>query len=102
MAERRTITKLFAERYQRSTKKEKAELLDEYLKLTGYDRCYGAWLLRTHGKPVVPDPRRVAKGDVSLRLKRQSTPYYDKAVSPTPRPCLRPGAFADQAAALAR
>lgn len=80
MTERRTITKLFAERYQRATKKEKGELLKEYLKLTDYDRCYGAWLLRSHGKRVALDPQRVAEGDVGKRVKRQSEPFYDNAV----------------------
>lgn len=80
MNERKTLTKLFAERYQRATKKEKGELLDEYLEMTGYDRCYGAWLLRSHGKRVVLDPRRVAEGDVSKSVKRESEPFYDQAV----------------------
>ena len=64
MSERRTITRLYAERYHRAGKKEKGELLDEYLKLTGYDRCYGAWLLRAHGRRVALDPQRVIEGDV--------------------------------------
>ena len=80
MTERRTVTKLFAERYQRATKKEKGELLNEYLKMTGYDRCYGAWLLRGHGKRVVLDSQRVAEGDVSKRLRRDCQPFYDQAV----------------------
>jgi len=80
MNERRTVTKLFAERYQRATKKEKGELLNEYLKMTGYDRCYGAWLLRGHGKRVVLDSQRVAEGDVSKRLRRDCQPFYDQAV----------------------
>lgn len=80
MTERRTITKLFAERYQRLTKKQKGELLEEYLELTGYDRCYGAWLLRTHGKRVVLDPQRVAQGDVSKHVRRECQPFYDQAV----------------------
>src|SRR5690242_8194215 len=80
MNERRTVTKLFAERYRRATKKEKGELLNEYLKMTGYDRCYGAWLLRGHGKRVVLDSQRVAEGDVSKRLRRDCQPFYDQAV----------------------
>lgn len=80
MSERRTVTKLFAERYQRASKKEKGQLLKEYLQMTGYDRCYGAWLLRSHGKRVALDAQRVAEGDVGQRTVRERQPFYDKAV----------------------
>ena len=64
MSERRTITKLYADRYRRARKKEKGKTLDEFLSLTGYQRCYGAWLLWQQRKRVVLSPKRPLTGDV--------------------------------------
>jgi hypothetical protein len=80
MSERRTVTKLYAERYQRATKKEKGVILTEFLSLTGYDRCYGAWLLRQQGRALTVTPQKVLQGDATLLVKRARQPYYDQAV----------------------
>ena len=52
MQERRTVTKALAERYRRSTKKEKGRLLTDSVEVTGYNRACAARLLRTHGQRV--------------------------------------------------
>ncbi|MDD8020042.1 MAG: hypothetical protein PHU81_02495 [Acidobacteriota bacterium] len=50
---KRAILKELAGRYQRSSKKGKGQVLKEFLELSGYNRCYGSWLLRNCGRKVV-------------------------------------------------
>jgi hypothetical protein len=80
MSDRKTLTKLYAPRYQRAQKKEKGQLLDEFLALAKYDRCYGAWVLRQQGKRVKVSPTRVMQGDVKAKAPRVREKYYDTAV----------------------
>ncbi|MFN0110393.1 MAG: transposase family protein [Blastocatellia bacterium] len=80
MSERKTVTKLYAGRYQRATKREKAVILTEFLSLTKYNRCYGAWLLRHQGKRVTVSPQKIVEGDVSKSTPRVRSAYYDQAV----------------------
>ena len=50
---RKKVTLVYAKRYRRaSSKKEKSQILDEFVRLTGYNRCYASWLLRNAGKKV--------------------------------------------------
>ena len=46
MNERRTLVKVFAEKYRRASKKDKGILLDEFTRLTGYNRSYATRALR--------------------------------------------------------
>jgi hypothetical protein len=55
LKERKAVVKEEAARYQKATKKEKGHMLDEFVKLTGYSRCYASYVLRTYGKKVVVD-----------------------------------------------
>jgi hypothetical protein len=80
MSDRRTLTRLYAERYRRARKKEKGQILDEFLALTNYQRCHAAWLLRYQGKRVKVSPKRVLQGEVKLKVPRARKPYYDAAV----------------------
>jgi len=50
MATRIQITKEVSERYRRAQKKEKGKILDEFCKLTGYNRKYAGRTLRKHSK----------------------------------------------------
>jgi hypothetical protein len=50
MSERKAVTREAAGRYERAKKQEKGRMLDELCKLTGYNRCYAARLLRMKGK----------------------------------------------------
>ena len=59
MAERRVLIKSFAPRYRKKGKKVKGEVLTEFTQMTGYNRCYGAYLLRHQGKRVWLSPKRV-------------------------------------------
>jgi len=53
MKEKKKISRLMAQRYQKAGKKEKGALLRELVTLTGYNRCYGSWVLRNWGREVV-------------------------------------------------
>ncbi len=59
-------------RYRKSRKKVKGEVLTEFTEMTGYNRCYGAYLLRHQGKRIRLGPKRlVAVGDLGKRVRRQ-------------------------------
>lgn len=47
MSERRSVTRATAKRYKEASKKEKGRILDEFVQLTGYTRCYASYVLRT-------------------------------------------------------
>lgn len=53
MRVKRAILRELAQRYQRGSKREKTGVLEEFIWLTGYNRCYGSWLLRNYGRKVV-------------------------------------------------
>jgi hypothetical protein len=78
MKERKTATKMFADSYQQAGKKRKMEILDEFIQLTGYDRCYAAFLLRWQGKKVEIAPKRI--GDAGKRSPRQRAKTYGEDV----------------------
>ena len=49
MKERKAVTAVMVARYRRASKKQKGQLLDELVALTGYHRWYAVGLLRGHG-----------------------------------------------------
>ncbi len=51
--ERRVIIRETAERYNKESKKEKGKILDEFVELTGYTRCYASHALRAYKKKAV-------------------------------------------------
>jgi hypothetical protein len=53
MRERHAIVRELAPRFQRASKKQRSHILDEFVPLTGYTRCYAAFVLRTCGKKTV-------------------------------------------------
>ena len=67
MKERKTVTKALAEQYRRSRKKEKRQILDQYVSATGYNRHYASWLLRHHGQRVEFKPGVILEGTAGRR-----------------------------------
>ncbi|WP_050981335.1 hypothetical protein [Caldisericum exile] len=55
LKERKAVIREEAAIYKKLTKKEKSRMLDEFVKLTGYSRCYASYVLRTYGSKVVVD-----------------------------------------------
>lgn len=62
---------------QRSRKKDKGVILDEFTKLTGYGRRYASHVLRSHGKKVRINDNCVIQGDVRKSIKRNKPKVYD-------------------------
>lgn len=50
MQERHAIVRELSSRFQHSTKKERGRILNDFVQLTGYTRCYAAYILRTCGR----------------------------------------------------
>lgn len=50
MAQRRAVTQKLAQQYRGANRKKRGEILDTLVGLTGYNRCYAAWLLRHWGR----------------------------------------------------
>lgn len=78
--ERKVMVKAFSKEYQKARKKEKGEILDRFVKATGYRRRYAARLLRQHGRTlgVVAGVRICV--DAGVRIKRKREKIYDEAV----------------------
>jgi len=80
MKERKKATAVVAARYQKSRKKGKGVILDEFTKLTGYGRRYASHVLRSHGKKLRISERCVIQGDVRKTAKRNKPKVYDTTV----------------------
>ena len=80
MAERKAITRELAKRYRQAEKREKGQLLDQYVALTGCTRNHASWLLRSWGQTVW-DHRdgQLVKIVVGRRRRRRRTArIYDQ------------------------
>lgn len=78
MKERRSVSAVVAKRYQKATKKEKGTILGEYTELTGYNRCYAAFLLRNQGRRMRINDNTVLVGDCRKKVKRTRDRIYDE------------------------
>src|SRR5712691_11261790 len=76
MAERRAVVRATARRYERGRKKQKQKILDEFVELTGYNRCYARRVLREHGRQRAR-PHKQASG---RRRRPRSCREYDERV----------------------
>lgn len=81
MNERKKATAVVAPRYQRAKKKEKGMILNEFIKLTGYNRSYAAHVLQIHGRKVYIDSKTVMVGDIRKKAQRKRQAFYDSAVT---------------------
>ena len=81
MRERKAVTNVTAGRYRDARKKEKQQMLDEFCRTTGYNRCYARLVLRNHGRRVRVAADRAVVGDVEQRQKRLKAKVYDAKVS---------------------
>jgi|SRR5271157_1568771 len=80
MKERKSVTREIAKKYQKARKKEKKAILDEFVGLTGYNRCYASHVLKTFGKKTRISSRVVLVADSKVRVKRTYTKTYDEKV----------------------
>ncbi|MBF0466533.1 MAG: hypothetical protein HQK88_16325 [Nitrospirae bacterium] len=80
MKERQAVTKVIAQRYKKAGKKQKGTILDEFVALTGYNRCYAGYLLRVHESKVRLSSKKVLVLDVNKTVAPQSNREYDEKV----------------------
>lgn len=80
MRERKAVTGEVCRRYRKATKKDKGRILDEFVRTTGFNRCYARWLLRQHGRRVQVRPGVQVEGDGHLRAERIRPRIYGPEV----------------------
>ncbi len=80
MEERKSVIRETALRYQKLAKKQKGGILDEFVALTGYIRCYASYVLRNHGKKVRVNKGLVIIGDIRKKAGRKRPKRYDSKV----------------------
>lgn len=83
--EKHKATRITAVRYQKASKKKKGAILDEFVALTGYDRCYASYLLKNHGRKLPLNNKIIVVGDIRKRHKRQRQKTYGEDVLKTLR-----------------
>jgi len=86
MHERYALIRELSPRYQRSGKAERTRMLDEFVTMTGYTRCYASYVLANSGRKrdVVVKGRRVTVeiGALSGALRhRNRSRVYDRPVA---------------------
>lgn len=81
MKERKPIYRETAKRYQKARKKEKKEILNQFIKLTGLTRNHAATLLRNHGRKIKIYGKYVLLSDITKKMIRKGrNKKYDKTV----------------------
>ena len=84
MHERKAVTNELASRYQKATKGERGRLLDEFMKLTGYNRSYASHVLHNWGTRhirIVDGERiEVIIGTKEKHKPRRRPRHYDQAI----------------------
>jgi len=81
--EKKKLTAVMAPEYQRARKKEKGNILEQFIKATRYNRCYAAHVLKTHGKKIWVNTETVVVADARKRNRRKKERIYDDAVAAT-------------------
>lgn len=83
MRERQSVTAVVSARYRKSRRKDKEAILNEFVRITGYNRDYGAYLLRAHGKRLRVDNKTVLVGSVKKKTRRSKPRMYGDMVLDT-------------------
>lgn len=80
MSDRKAVIKAWSNQYRKARKKERGQILDELVALTGYNRWYVVGLLRWDGKVIRAGRRVRLVGDLRKQAKRTRQRLYDAAV----------------------
>ncbi len=84
MNERKAVTREIARRYQKSSKKQRGRILDEFTALMDYNRTYASHILSNWGKKVFlkrgGEAVAIIFGEVRKRARRHRQPHYDGKV----------------------
>jgi len=82
MSERRAVVRVAAARYRKAGKKQKGQILDELVAVTGNHRWHAVRLLRGHGQAIRGRGRVRLVGDLALKGKRGRRRIYDAVLQP--------------------
>ena len=84
MNERKAVTREIARRYQKSSKKQRGKILDEFTALMDYNRTYASHILSNWGKKVFlkrgGEAVAVIFGEVRRKTKRHRQRHYEGKV----------------------
>lgn len=81
MKEKNLLVRVTAGRYQRSSKREKRVILDEFVEATLYHRTHASYLLSRHGKKLRADAKTVYVGDITKRFGKKRGRTYGPEVA---------------------
>lgn len=80
MKQRQAVTKVTAKRYRQASRSEKKQMLDEFCRTTGYNRCYARWVLRHQGQRLIVGDGVALEAEVQRRRQRIKPRTYDQKV----------------------
>ena len=84
MRQKKAVTKELKDRYQRASKKEKTIMLDEFIRLTRYNRCYACQVLNMKKEKVLGylniAGKRIKYIADKRKIKRKKKKIYDQDV----------------------
>jgi len=84
MRQKKAVTKELGDRYQRASKKEKGMILNEFIRLTGYNRCYACQVLNLKKEKVLGylniAGKRIKYIADKRKVKRKKKKIYDHDV----------------------
>jgi len=82
MRHKKAVTKELRDRYQRASKKEKTMMLNEFIQLTGYNRCYACQILKKKERVLgyLNIAGKRIKYVADRKTKRKKKRFYDKEI----------------------
>lgn len=80
MKARQEVTKATAGQYRGARKKEKGQILDQFIATTGYSRWYARLVLRHEGRRIQTDKQTIVVVERKSSAKRKRARYYDEKV----------------------
>ena len=82
MRQKKAVTKELRDRYQRASKKEKTMMLNEFIQLTGYNRCYACQILKKKERVLgyLNIAGKRIKYVADRKTKRKKKRFYDKEI----------------------
>jgi hypothetical protein len=84
MRQKKAVTKELKDRYQRSSKKGKTHILNEFIQLTRYNRCYARQILNIKKEKVLGylnmAGKRIKYVAVNRKVKREKKKIYNQDV----------------------
>jgi len=84
MRQKKAVTRELRDRYQRSSKKEKTIILNGFIQLTGYNRCYACQVLNVKKEKVLGylniAGKRIKYIADKRKIKRKKKKIYDQEV----------------------